>query len=632
MSMRIPGLKALWDRTLGNPQVCIAVLDGPVDLSHPSFTGACLSQIELVVPTATNRGSALAHGTHVASTIFGQHSGTIKGISPDCKGISIPIFKDGANGVVAPCSQLDLARAINQAVLSGAHVINISGGEISPSATAHPFLTESIKNCADNDVLVVAAAGNDGCDCLHIPGALPSVLAVGAMNNEGQPMSFSNWGEIYRTQGILAPGENIPGAKPGGGTISKRGTSYATAIVSGISALLLSVQLKHRRRTSAEIIRKVLLHSAVGCSEQPTLDCRRLLVGRMNIKRAMAQIDNGENLMSDTTENPIVSESQMVDSSKLMDDSAGVQAAASESSEFESPQSTEATTPIGPGIDQTSKSSSNPESFHTENVSASSCDTCSSNGTPPQLVFALGQLGFDFGTEARHDSITQHMNEPANPNDPIQLLAYLKDNPWDAASIIWTLNLDATPIYAIQTPNAFANEFYNRLLEFLTEQNQGEVERISMPGRLVGSAQISSGQTLPLLWPNLRGMYNWNTKKLVEAAYGKPPSGNASQDMKDNYDSGAESVANFLQRVYEELRNLGTTPQERAINYAATNAFLVASVYKEAIEANMQLDTIRVVRSPVCRPESDCWDVKLTFFAQAKSLNRQGKFLCLQLM
>jgi len=102
--------------------------------------------------------------------------------------------------------------------------------------------------------------------------------------------------------------------------------------------------------------------------------------------------------------------------------------------------------------------------------------------------------------------------------------------------------------------------------------------------------------------------------------------------MKDNYNSGAESVANFLQRVYEELRNLGTTPQERAINYAATNAFLVASVYKEAIEANMELDTIRVVRSPVCRPESDCWDVKLTFFAQAKSLNRQGKFLCLQLM
>jgi hypothetical protein len=39
----------------------------------------------------------------------------------------------------------------------------------------------------------------------------------------------------------------------------------------------------------------------------------------------------------------------------------------------------------------------------------------------------------------------------------------------------------------------------------------------------------------------------------------------------------------------------------------------------------MELDAIDVVRSPICRPESDCWDVKLTFFDPAKLLERARK-------
>ena len=35
------------------------------------------------------------------------------------------------------------------------------------------------------------AAGNDGCECLHIPAALESVLAVGAMDAQGKPLDFS---------------------------------------------------------------------------------------------------------------------------------------------------------------------------------------------------------------------------------------------------------------------------------------------------------------------------------------------------------------------------------------------------------------------------------------------------------
>jgi cyanobactin maturation PatA/PatG family protease len=184
----------------------------------------------------------------------------------------IPVFKDEDAGSIAPCSQVDLARAINQAVQAGAHVINISGGELTPSGTAHPLLTNTVRDCANRGVLIMASAGNEGCDCLHIPGALPSVLAVGAMNAQGAPSDYSNWGRRYQTQGILALGENILGASPGGGTVTRSGTSYATPEVAGVAALLLSLQLKLGRQPDPHAVRTAILNSAKGCNESIVLN------------------------------------------------------------------------------------------------------------------------------------------------------------------------------------------------------------------------------------------------------------------------------------------------------------------------------------------------------------------------
>ena len=247
----IPGLEELWAETLGDSRICVAVLDGPVDQSHPSLAAATLTRLETLVPGVADEGPASRHGTHVASVIFGQHDGPVKGMAPRCRGLVIPVFGDGDKETLAPCSQLDLARAISQAVQQGAHVINISGGELTPSGTAHPLLADAVRNCAEQGVLIVAAAGNEGCACLHAPGALPSVLAVGAMNAQGEPLTFSNWGAQYQTQGILAHGQDILGASPGGGTVTNSGTSYATPIVSGIAALLLSLQYKRGCITGA---------------------------------------------------------------------------------------------------------------------------------------------------------------------------------------------------------------------------------------------------------------------------------------------------------------------------------------------------------------------------------------------
>jgi cyanobactin maturation PatA/PatG family protease len=282
----IPGLQQLWAETLGHPDICLAILDGPVDQSHPSLAAANLTHVETLVPNVPDRGPASHHGIHVASIIFGQHGGPVKGIAPRCRGLVVPIFKDGTDGSITPCSQLDLARAITQAVEAGADVINISGGELTPSGAAHPILADAVQACADRNVLIVAAAGNEGCECLHVPGALPSVLAVGAMDNQGSPLGFSNWGAQYGIQGILAPGENIVGASPDGGASAQSGTSYATPIVSGIAGLLLSLQLKLGQESNPQAVRTAILESAYACDPKAISDCRPFMVGSLNIPGA----------------------------------------------------------------------------------------------------------------------------------------------------------------------------------------------------------------------------------------------------------------------------------------------------------------------------------------------------------
>ena len=239
------------------------------------------------------------------------------------------------------------------------------------------------------------------------------------------------------------------------------------------------------------------------------------------------------------------------------------------------------------------------------------------------LVYALGMIGYDLVSEARRDSLMQHIE--GNPGDPSQLLAYLKTDPSQAAAIIWTLNLDATPIYAIQPGGAFAHVGYERLQQFLREQSKEGVERVSIPGRLAGQVQLMSGQVVPVIWPELRCMYSWTTPALVEAICGKPPAKNATAKEQEAYAQKTAPVANFLERVYHELRNLGMAPQERAINYAATNAMNVEKIFAAAIKGSMELDTIEVERSPICRLDSDCWDVKLTFFNPGKVFEQARK-------
>jgi hypothetical protein len=49
-------LAPVWRVTLGDPEVCVAVLDGPVDLSHPCFRGAAIAQVGTLVEALRRPG------------------------------------------------------------------------------------------------------------------------------------------------------------------------------------------------------------------------------------------------------------------------------------------------------------------------------------------------------------------------------------------------------------------------------------------------------------------------------------------------------------------------------------------------------------------------------------------------
>lgn len=593
----LSGLQELWCETTGDHGICVAVLDGPVDTNHPSLAAANLGKAQTLAASAADQRAASRHGTHIASVIFGQHDGIVKGIAPRCRGLIVPIFNSGRDDEIVPCSQVNLARALSQAVQLGAHVINISGGEFNSSGAAHPLLADVVRECAKRSVLIVAAAGNQGCECLHVPGALPSVLAVGAMNAAGDPLEFSNWGDKYRDQGILAPGENILGAVPFGEFTTNSGTSFATPIVSGIAALLLSLQLRNGQKSNPQVVRAAILNSAIGCGRHPIANCDRLLVGRLNIQGAHAIINQkGASVMTDMN----VREEKV----------------------------SEVASELPPVSNEIGRATANAE-IRASQIAPAGCDCGGGGGGVPQLVFAIGQLGYDFGSEARRDSIMQHMEPPAgsqtppNPHDPRQLLAYLEKNPADADSIYWTLNLDATPIYAIKPKDAFAMETYLRLRQFLREQTAGEIERISLGAVIYSSVRLLSGQVVPVVCPNLRCMNSWNTGALIDAVLGA--SHEAEEPKKRRENNKAVAVRNFLERVYHELRNLGMKPCDRALNGSVHNAVNCINIIENALKNNMQLDSIECERSPLCRPEAECWEIKLMFFDPENQLTRARK-------
>ena len=109
-----------------------------------------------------------------------------------------------------------------------------------------------------------------------------------------------------------------------------------------------------------------------------------------------------------------------------------------------------------------------------------------------------------------------------------------------------------------------------------------------------------------LVQPDIRAMFSWKTSALIDAIQ-KTAKGDRAAD---------NPLQDFLNRVYSQTHNLGLTSQDRAINFAATDALMNAGIFRKVRKehAELEFDSFSVERSPICRADADCWDVVLYFY------------------
>ncbi len=215
-----------WTITKGNENIVIAVLDSGVDMNHPAIKARIISPLNCI----TKKDDAYddnGHGTHCMGSVAGI-SDMFSGAAPNCKIMPIKVLHDGKG------FSSWIAQGIIYAVDNGADVISMSLG----SQRISKVEEDAIRYARDNNVLIVAAAGNSNSDVPEWPASSKEVISVGATDVYDSKTDFSNFGI---TVDVAAPGEDIFSTVVGGGYGIKSGTSMAAPYVAALCALLKSM-------------------------------------------------------------------------------------------------------------------------------------------------------------------------------------------------------------------------------------------------------------------------------------------------------------------------------------------------------------------------------------------------------
>ncbi len=270
------------DGAPGGQGVTVAVLDtgvayanrGPFrrspDLSRYTFVKGYDFVAKNPYPNDRN-----GHGTFVASTIAeatNNHYG-LTGLAFAAHIMPVRVLDSQGEGEAST-----IAEGVLFAVKHHAQVINLSL-EFSPGVTAAdiPELIEALRYAHRHNVLVVAAAGNEGHAAIAYPAKAPDVVSVGATTEHGCLADYSNDGAGLT---LVAPGggadANLPGdpncfpEKPPGRDIYQvtftgssftrfgmpsgyEGTSMATPHVTATAALIIASGVLGPHPTPAQI-------------------------------------------------------------------------------------------------------------------------------------------------------------------------------------------------------------------------------------------------------------------------------------------------------------------------------------------------------------------------------------------
>ena len=249
-----------WDVTQGSRDVIVGVIDtgawythndlasqmwkNPGEIANNGLDDDENGWIDDVfgINTVVDSGDPLddeGHGTHVSGIIgaSANDQGEVVGVAWEVQIMALKAFDSFGFSVDS-----DQIQAIEYAINHGCRIINASFG--GPSFSQSVF--DAIQEAQNQNVLVVASAGNEGRDADLFPlypGSynLDNVISVASMNRFDQLSDFSNFG--LNNVDIAAPGEGIySSTSDGDGSYEERdGTSQAAPYVSGIGVLVLSV-------------------------------------------------------------------------------------------------------------------------------------------------------------------------------------------------------------------------------------------------------------------------------------------------------------------------------------------------------------------------------------------------------
>ena len=210
-------------------QVLVAVLDTGIDRNHEDLAEKVVAEVNFTGSTTTD--DVYGHGTHIAGIIAAKDDNNtgIMGLAPESRLFNVKVADDKGR-----CQLSDLAAGIIWAIDNGAHVINISI-EIRESTSE---LEEAIEYAWLNGAVIIAAAGNDGNEIPVYPAYYENCIGVTAIRESGSLAPLANHGDWVD---LAAPGFNIYSTLPDGDYGYKHGTSFATAYVSGLAALLFTV-------------------------------------------------------------------------------------------------------------------------------------------------------------------------------------------------------------------------------------------------------------------------------------------------------------------------------------------------------------------------------------------------------
>ena len=246
------GLKAIG---INNTQytgkgVDICILDTGLDAAHPDFTGRIIEGKSFIQGEEWDKDPN-GHGTHCAGVACGNvrnDTGNRYGIAAESNLKIGKVLSDSGKGTTS-----SIIDAIDWAITKKFRIISMSLA--SPAGINEPpsLLFETVgKRALENNVLIIAAAGNDSNrPSLPRPVSVPansvSIMAVAAIDSQMRIARFSNAGINAATGGninVCAPGVDIVSSYPRKNGIPKdykvlSGTSMATPHVSGLAALYM---------------------------------------------------------------------------------------------------------------------------------------------------------------------------------------------------------------------------------------------------------------------------------------------------------------------------------------------------------------------------------------------------------